>query len=100
MATKTLKNARPTVNTESQKVTRWDCEVTMKDGSFERDYSYSVEADGSKAPNAYSKTELLAAAPAVLDEVFAHHKAVNDGTYKPETETVSDFDFDSLSNNR
>ena len=51
-------------------------EVTFKDGDFERDYSYSVDAEGTKVPSGYTKAELLAGAPAVLDEVFAHHKAV------------------------
>ena len=95
--TKALKSARPTTNAASGKVIRWDVEVTFKDGEFERDYSYSKEiAEPSKAPAEYTKAELLGFAPAVLDEVFAHHKEVFSGNYQPETETDNEFDLDSL----
>lgn len=96
--TKTLKSARPTVKTATGKVIRWDVEVTFKDGDFERDYSYSKDVeDLAKAPNAFTQAELLGFAPAVLDEVFAHHKLVSSGDYQPETECVNDFCISDLS---
>lgn len=95
--TKTLKSARPTVNVASGNVTRWDLEATFKDGDFERDYPYTFEVSGeSKVPSAFTKAELIAAFPESLNEVFAHHKLVFSGDYTPETETVGDFDLDSL----
>jgi hypothetical protein len=95
--TKTLKSARPTVDTATSKAIRWDCEVTISEGDFERDYSYSKDvADLNKEPTAFSKAELLGFAPAVLDEVFAHHKEVFAGDYTPPTQTDNEFCLDSL----
>ena len=97
MATKTLKSARPTVDTATGKAIRWDVEVTFTDGDFERDYSYSKDvADLNKEPTAFSKAELLGFAPAVLDEVFAHHKEVFSGDYVAPTSTDNEFDINSL----
>jgi hypothetical protein len=97
MATKTLKSARPTVDTATSKAIRWDCEVTISENDFERDYSYSKDvADLNKEPTAFSKAELLGFAPAVLDEVFAHHKEVFSGDYVAPTSTDNEFCLDSL----
>lgn len=98
MATvKTLKSGRPTVDTATGKAIRWDLEVTFTDGDFSRDYSYSKDvADLNKEPAGFTKAELLGFAPAVLDEVFAHHKEVFAGEYTPPTSTDNEFDLDSL----
>jgi hypothetical protein len=97
MATKTLKSARPTVDTATGKALRWDVEVTFTDADFSRDYSYSKEvADLNKEPTAFSRSELLSFAPSVLDEVFAHHKMVFAGDYTPPTQTDNEFCLDSL----
>jgi hypothetical protein len=97
MATKTLKSARPTVDTATGKVIRWDCEVTMSEGDFERDYAYSKEvAELAKAPTEYSQSELLSFAPSVLEEVFAHHKMVFAGDYTPPTQTDNEFCLSNL----
>ncbi len=99
MATeKTLKSAFPTINTESGKAVRWEIEVTFKDGDFERDYTYSKDVtDLNKEPSQFTKSDLLGYAPAVLDEVFAHHKEVSSPDYVPPTSTDNEFDIDSLS---
>ena len=96
-AVKELKSARPTVKTATGKVIRWDVEITFKDGDFERDYSYSKDVESlEKAPNAFTKADLLSYAPAVLDEVFAHHKLVFSGEYQPETECDNEFCLSDL----
>ena len=97
MATKTLKSARPTVDTATGKAIRWDVEVTFTDGDFSRDYSYSKEvANLNKEPTAFSRSELLSFAPSILDEVFAHHKEVTSPDYVPPTQTDNEFCLDSL----
>lgn len=94
---KTLKAARPTVSSETGKVANWDIEVTLADSGFERDYSYSADVfSADKAPNEFTREQLLALAPAVLDEVFAHHKQVSEGSYVPPTTTDNEFSLDSL----
>jgi hypothetical protein len=101
MATKTLKSARPTVDTATRKAIRWDVEVTFTDADFSRDYSYSKDVvDLNKEPTAFSRSELLSFAPSVLDEVFAHHKMVFAGDYTPPTSTDNEFCLDSLSDTK
>ena len=94
--TKTIKSARPTVNIASGNVLSWNVEITFKDGDFERDYSYAKDvADLNKAPSAFTQADVLGYAPAVLDEVFAHHKEVSAEGYTPPTEVINDFEFAS-----
>jgi hypothetical protein len=87
MATvKTLKAARPTVDSATNNVVNWNVEVTFTDGDFTRDYSYTKDiTTGGKPVEQYTKDELLSFAPAVLDEVFAHHKMVSSPDYIPPT---------------
>jgi hypothetical protein len=95
---KTLKSGRPTLDSATGKAINWDIEVTFKDGDFERDYSYSKDVtDLNKESSQFTKSDLLGYAPAVLDEVFAHHKLVSSGGYTPPTTTDNEFDIDSLS---
>ena len=97
MATKTLKTAIPIVYTGNNSVLMWNCEITMTDGDFSRDYIYAWDTHGmGKTPDMFTPEELLAAAPPSLDEVFLHHKAIHDGTYTPPTDTVGDFSLKSL----
>jgi hypothetical protein len=94
--TKTIKSARPTVDTASGNVLSWNVEITFKDGNFERDYSYAKDvSDLNKAPSAFTQADVLGYAPAVLDEVFAHHKEVSAEGYTPPTEVINDFEFAS-----
>ena len=94
--TKTIKYARPTVDTASGNVITWNVEVTFKEGDFERDYSYSKDVkDLNKKPSAFTQADVLGYAPDVLDEVFAHHKEVFSDGYKAPTETINDFEFSS-----
>jgi hypothetical protein len=90
MATvKTLKSARPTVDSATNNAIDWNVEVTFTDGDFTRDYSYMKEVkDLNKPVEGFTKDELLGFAPAVLDEVFAHHKMVSAPGYVPPTRSV------------
>jgi hypothetical protein len=97
MATKELKSAVPTVSTDTGAVVEWSLEVTMSEGSFSRDYFYAWPVpDLGKTPEQFTQAEMLAAAPPMLDEVFAHHKAVTEGVVEAPTETVPDFAVKSL----
>jgi hypothetical protein len=94
--TKSIKHAVPTVDTASGNVVKWDVQVTFKDGDFERDYPYTKDvANLGKAPEAFTKAEVIGYAPDALDDVFAHHKDVFTGNYTPETEALNDFEFAS-----
>jgi hypothetical protein len=95
---KTLKSGCPTVDSATGKAIRWDVEVTFNDGDFERDYSYSKDVtDLNKEPSQFTKSDLLGYAPAVLDEVFTHHKEVSSPDYVPPTSTDNEFDINGLS---
>jgi hypothetical protein len=96
-ATKTITKALPTVNADGN-VIKWDVTVEYSLNDYVSTFSKSVEVEPSKAPSSYTKAELWT----LVDE--AHLDAVYDSQYEsvklapaPTTETVADFDVDTLS---
>jgi hypothetical protein len=104
--TKTLVKAVPTVRAADNYVTRWEIEVEYAydgDGAdlpaWKTTYSESKEiAEPSKATSGYTKAELIAMMPAVIeDHVFhAHYEAFNLAPAEPEEAADNEFDLDTL----
>ena len=96
-ATKTITKALPTVNADGN-VIKWDVSVEYSLNDYVSTFSKSVEVEPSKAPASYTKAELWT----LVDE--SHLDTVYDSQYEsvklapaPTTETVADFDVDTLS---
>jgi hypothetical protein len=95
-ATKTLTKAVPTVDADG-KVIKWDIEVEYSLNDYVSNFNNSVEVEAVKAPADYTKAELF-------DLINVDHlDAVYDSQYQsvklapePTTETIADFDVESL----
>lgn len=107
--TKTLVKAVPTKRTSDNFVTRWDIEVNYAYAgdaeadpelpAWNTDYSESVEIETpSKIATGYTKAELVAMMPAVIDDhVFhAHYEAFNLTPATPAESSEDDFDLETL----
>lgn len=104
--TKTLTKAIPTARAADGFVTRWEIEVEYAyagDGAdlpeWKTTYSESKEIDEpSKAATSYTKAELIAMMPAVIeDHVFhAHYEAFNLPQPEPEVAADNEFDISNL----
>lgn len=107
--TKTLVKAVPTKRASDNFVTRWDIEVNYAyagdaeadpvQPAWDTDYSESVTIETpSKVATGYTKAELIAMMPAVIDDhVFhAHYEAFNLAPAEPEESAENDFDLDTL----
>jgi len=91
---KTIKAARPTVNSVSGYVLSWDVDITLREGSFEYNYNYSKDvANLNKIPSDFSEPEVLGYMPEGLEDVFKHHKEFLGGNNSSETIIVDDFTF-------
>lgn len=103
---KTLKKAVPTVRAADNVVTRWEVEVEYAyegDGAdlpaWSTSYSESTDIkDPTKTAADYTKAELIALVPSVIDDhVFhAHYEAFNLPAPEPETTTDNEFDLNNL----
>lgn len=94
-ATKTLKKATPTIRSSDGIVKSWEIEVVFEHNGFKRDYSHREEVEYlEKEPSEYTKAELIAMMPAVIDSVFdSHYDTFN----TPATEErVSNFSLSDL----
>ena len=107
--TKTLVKAVPTKRASDNFVTRWEIEVNYAyagnakadpvQPAWNSDYSETVEFETpSKVTTAYTKAELIAMMPSVIDDhVFhAHYEAFNLAPAEPEEAAEDDFDLDAL----
>lgn len=104
--TKTLTKAVPTARASDGFVTRWEIEVNYAyagNGSdlpaWDTDYSESVEIETpEKAATGYTKAELIAMMPAVIeDHVFhAHYEAFNLAPAEPTEAADNEFDINNL----
>ena len=94
-ATKTLKKATPTVRTDDGIVKTWEIEVVYQYNGFKRDYSHREDVEYlNKAPNEYTKAQLIAMMPSVMDAVFdSHYDTFNT---PPTEERVSNFNLSDL----
>lgn len=105
--TKTLESATPTVRRVDGFVTSWEIAVEYAYAGDEANglpawsntYSHSEEIEEpSKAPTDYTKAELIAMMPAVIsDHIFDAHYEANNVPSEPESESISDFDINSIS---
>lgn len=104
--TKTLVKAIPTVRAADSFVTRWEIEVEYAyagNGAelteWKTTYSESAEvAEPSKVATDYTKAELIALMPAVIeDHVFhAHYEAFNLPQAEPTEAADNEFNIDNL----
>lgn len=107
--TKTLVKAVPTKRASDNFVTRWEIEVNYAyagnadadpvQPAWNTDYSESVTIETpEKVATGYTKAELIAMMPAVIDDhVFhAHYEAFNLAPAEPEESAENDFDLDTL----
>jgi uncharacterized protein YciW len=107
--TKTLVKAVPTKRASDNFVTRWEIEVNYAyagdadadpvQPAWDTDYSESVQIETpEKVATGYTRAELIAMMPAVIDDhVFhAHYEAFNLAPAEPEESAENDFDLDTL----
>lgn len=107
--TKTLVKAVPTKRASDNFVTRWEIEVNYAyagdadadpvQPAWDTDYSESVQIETpEKVATGYTKAELIAMMPAVIDDhVFhAHYEAFNLAPAEPEETAEDDFDLETL----
>lgn len=94
-ATKTLKKATPTVRSSDGIVKSWEIEVVYQYSGFKRDYTHREDVEYlGKEPSEYTKAQLVAMMPAVIDSVFdSHYDTFNT---PPTEERVSDFNLSDL----
>ena len=94
-ATKTLKKATPTVRNSDGVVKVWEIEVVYQHNGFKRDYSHREEVEYlEKETSEYTKAQLIAMMPAVIDSVFdSHYDTFNT---PPTEERVSNFNLSDL----
>lgn len=94
-ATKTLKKATPTVRIEDGVVKTWEIEVVYEYNGFRKDYNTRSDVEYlEKTANQYTRAELIALMPPVIDQVFdSHYDTFNS---PPVEERVSDFKLSDL----
>jgi len=94
--TKTLTKATPTVDLAG-KVTKWDIESEYIKGDYTVKFTKLAEVDSTKAPEAFTKTDLWElAGEAHLDTVFDSMYESTHSTQAPTESKVDGFDVDSL----
>lgn len=94
--TKTITKATPTVDVDGN-VIKWDIEVKYELNGYESTFSKSADVEPTKAPADFSKTELWALADeTALDAVYESQYESVVLAPAPTTETISDFDINSL----
>lgn len=100
-ATKTLRKAIPTVRTQDGVVKSWEIEVLYSytntaDETWSRSYPHREENLEylNKTPEQFTKAELVALMPDVMDAVFdSHYETFNT---PPTTERVAEFNLNNL----
>ena len=94
-ATKTLKKAQPTINTETGTVKSWDIEVIYSHNGFTRAYPHNENVEYlNKTPQQFTKAELIALMPFVMDSVFDSH--YDTFTTPPTEERLANFNINDL----
>lgn len=96
--TKILKKATPTVRLSDGVVKKWEIEVVYTEPTSGWTRSYPHTEDDleylGKKPEQFTKDQLIALMPSVMDEVFSSHY---DGTVAvPTEEKVANFDLSTL----
>lgn len=94
--TKTITKVTPTVDLDGN-VIKWDIEVKYELNGYESTFSKSADVEPTKAPADFSKAELWALADeTALDAVYESQYESVVLAPAPTTETISDFDINSL----